>query len=243
MLQSNTDDPVSSYGQVLASTPPKTPLTYSPLQGNGYATISLTKEEFDPALCIVIIRVKDSFGGLLNMSSKYPMEVNGTKFKSLEQLYQACRFPNVLALQKEIIEQHSPLWAKRIMEPRRPEGRPNWFQLKVNIMRWALRVKLAANYDTFGKLLDDTGTKTIVEVSPDGDFWGGLPVYKPKHVLKGCNVFGQLLMELRNDYRANPRDSMLVVQPMVINDFLLFGKPIGVVDYRPTLPIATLPIP
>jgi hypothetical protein len=95
-------------------------------------------------------------------------------------------------------------------------------------------VKLACNYDTFGKLLDSTGSKTIVETSPDGNFWGAVPEKKKIHrsPLVGYNVFGQLLMELRDEYRQKPKSRMLVVKPPKVNNFKLFGKKIGTVDCR-----------
>ena len=114
--------------------------------------------------------------------------------------------------------------AKRYSSQFRDQGRPNWYQAKVTMMRWCLRVKLACNYEQFGALLDSTGARTIVETSPDGNFWGGVP---QGDKLVGANVFGQLLIELREEYRTKSREELTIVAPLTIPDFILFGKPIS----------------
>jgi ribA/ribD-fused uncharacterized protein len=224
----------NTYLDILKKSPPKTPEKYFPMEDKSLQKYLLRKKTFDRSKCIVIERNADEFGGMLNMHCGYPMEVNGVFFKSVEHLYQICRCPKNQDLQKRITENPSPLVAKWITKPHRSEGRKDWYQQKINFMRWCLHVKLACNYDTFGKLLDSTGNKTIVETSPDGNFWGGVPEdkTKKKSPLVGYNVFGQLLMELRDEYRHNPKSRMVVVQPQKVNNFRLFGKKIGIVDCR-----------
>ncbi len=179
---------------------------------------------YDPKNSIVICRNRDPYGGLLNMHGGYQMGVNEVNIRSVEALYQILRYPNLPEVQQRIINFPSPLMAKRYSLQFRDRGRLNWYQVKVLMMRWCLKVKLACNYEGFGALLDSTGTRTIVETSPDGNFWGGVP---QGDKLVGANVFGQLLMELRKEYRTRSREKLTVVAPLNIPEFLLFGKPIA----------------
>ena len=180
---------------------------------------------------VIVIHTKDDeFGGLLNMSPGYPMWVNGARFRTVEALYQSCRFPTLPDVQREIEETASPYTMKHwIFQYRDNGGRKDWYQVKVLFMEWCLHVKLACNYETLGALLDRSGERLIVETSPDGNFWGGWPV-DPKNKktcdLNGANIFGQLLMRLRSEYRQKPKEQLLVVEPPKIPDALLFGETI-----------------
>ena len=182
--------------------------------------------EYDRRECIVIERSKDKFGRLLNMAAGYPLAVNDITFRTLEHLYQCLRFPMHPRLQKRIIEKPSPLVAKWVAKPHRKDGRADWFEVKFSMMWWCLHVKLAQHYDAFGTLLDGTGKKTILETSPDGDLWGGMPsrVKSKPNILVGSNAFGKMLTLLREEYRAKPKKQFMAVEPLAIDDFLLLGK-------------------
>ena len=186
------------------------------------------RHEYDRDGCIVICRSKEPFGGLLNMAAGFPLVVNGVTFNSLEHLYQCLRFPNLPGIQRRINSKASPLVAKWIAKPHREKGRGDWFELKILMMNWALHVKLAQHYERFGALLDSTGEKIIVETSPDGDFWGGIPSPRKSKpdILVGSNVFGKLLMQLREEYQRKSRSQLIAVAPLSIPDFCLFGRPI-----------------
>jgi len=179
---------------------------------------------YDRAKCIVFLKTNEAFGGLSNMAGGYPLIVNGVRILTSEALYQVCRFPLLPDVQRLIIEQKSPMSAKMKSKPHRKDSRPDWDQVRVNIMRWCLRVKLAQNWNTFSKLLLDTGEKPIVEHSRKDDFWGAKPV--DNQTLVGRNILGRLLMELREEIKRNEKDSLLQVQPVSIQDFLLYGRPI-----------------
>jgi ribA/ribD-fused uncharacterized protein len=198
---------------------------HPPLADPDLQRYDLSNKRYPADDCIVICRVKDPFGHLLNMSSQYPMIINEVKIKSVEALYQSIRFPHHPDLQKDIIEEPSPLIAKDYAKAgnNRGEGRSDWYQKKVKVMRWCIRVKLACHYRDVGKLLNDTVDKDIVETSPDGHFWGG---EKDGDFYVGANVFGQLLMELRNEYRTKTETEIKNVELLDIDDFLLYGEPI-----------------
>jgi ribA/ribD-fused uncharacterized protein len=178
---------------------------------------------------VVVYKTKEDFGGLSNMASGYPLQVNGVRILTTEALYQACRFPHLPQVQKEIIGQHSPMTAKMKSKPHRKNSRSDWDDVRYRIMRWCLRVKLAQNYEEFGRLLLATRDRAIVEQSRKDDYWGAKLTDDLGETLVGQNVLGRLLMELREKLKEDSVDSLKTVLPLNIPDFLLFGKPIEMV--------------
>lgn len=177
----------------------------------------------------VIFRItKERFGGLSNMASGFPLEVNGIRIWSCEALYQACRFPHLPYVQKLIIRERSPMTAKMVSKPYRKDSRPDWEKINVRVMRWCLRVKLGQNWETFGSLLLATGHHPIVEESKRDKFWAAEPL--EDGTLVGGNVLGRLLMELREELRGSHSDHLRRIEPPAISNFLLLGKPIGAVE-------------
>ena len=181
---------------------------------------------------VVVYKTKEAFGGLSNMASGYPLQINGVRILSTEALYQACRFPHMPAVQREIIGQHSPMTAKMKSKPHREHSRPDWDDIRYKVMRWCLRVKLAQNYDEFGRLLLATRDQSIVEQSRKDDYWGAKLVDDTGDKLVGQNVLGRLLMELREKLKDDTEGVLKTVPPLGVPDFMLLGKPIGPVTPR-----------
>lgn len=169
---------------------------------------------------VVFLKTKEAFGGLSNMCGGYPLIVNDVHIRTSEALYQACRFPHLPEIQEVIIDQKSPMAAKMKGKPHRSNSRSDWDQVHVDIMRWSLHVKLLQNWETFSKLLSETGDLPIVEQSRKDDFWGAKPI--DEQTLIGRNVLGHLLMEIREI------GSLSKVEPLDISDFKLFGDQINV---------------
>ena len=170
-------------------------------------------------------RTKEKFGGLSNMASGFTVNVNGVRILTSEALYQACRYPDRPDVQRLIIEQRSPMTAKMKGKRYLHHTRSDWSSVRVNVMRWCLRVKLAQNRDNFGELLLSTGDAPIVEDSRKDDFWGAKRV---NGLLVGINALGRLLMELREELKSR-KDCPGIVEPLGIRRFLLYGEPIGVI--------------
>jgi ribA/ribD-fused uncharacterized protein len=177
---------------------------------------------------IVFRKTNERFGGLSNMAGGYPVSINGVEIRTVEALYQACRFPSLPDVQRAIIEQKSPMTAKMKGKPHRNQTREDWDKVRVNIMRWCLRVKLIQNWEKFGQLLNDTGEMPIVEESKRDKFWGANPM--GDDLLVGLNILGRLLMELRVDYKNMSTEYLL--EPPMISNFVLFREPIGAVSKR-----------
>jgi ribA/ribD-fused uncharacterized protein len=191
------------------------------------ATLPSHLREYQRKECAVFRKTRDSFGGLSNMAPGFPMQIDGIAIRTSESLYQACRFPYDPDLQRLVIEQRSPMTAKMITKPHRVHTRADWDSVRVGIMRWVLRVKLAQNWESFGELLRCTGGMPIVEDSYKDTFWGAKAVNSDR--LVGQNILGRLLMELRQDLAKSDAEGLRTVQPLPIPDFLLLGTPIGVV--------------
>ncbi len=173
---------------------------------------------------IVFQKNEDAFGALSNMAAGFPLIVNATPIRTTEALYQACRFPNHPDVQREIIGQKSPLAAKYKSRAHLSKTRLDWEHVKVSVMHWCLRVKLAQNWESFGQILLSTGEFPIVEQSKVDPFWGAKPDLSG--ALTGQNVLGRLLMELRQDLRRDESQALRIVEPLQIERFYLYGKPI-----------------
>lgn len=181
---------------------------------------------------VVVYKTKEAFGGLSNMASGYPLQINGVRILTSEALYQACRFPHMPEVQREIIGERSPMTAKMKSKPHRQASRPDWDEVRHMVMRWCLRVKLAQNYEEFGRLLLSTDNKSIVEQSRKDDFWGAKLADETGDILVGQNVLGRLLMELREKLKDDAVGALKSVPPLGIPDFMLLGKPIESVTVR-----------
>lgn len=181
---------------------------------------------------VVVYKTKEDFGGLSNMASGYPLQINGVHILTTEALYQACRFPHLPEVQQEIIRQHSPMTAKMKSKPHRKDTRPDWDEVRYKVMRWSLRVKLAQNYEEFGRLLLATRDRPIVEQSRKDDYWGAKLADESGDTLIGQNVLGRLLMELREKLKEDTQGALKIVSPLGIPDFLLLDKPIETVTAK-----------
>ena len=158
------------------------------------------------------------------MAGGFPLRVNGILIYTSEALYQACRFPHMAHVQRKIIQERSPMTAKMRAKPFRNDSRRDWDAVRVRVMRWCLRVKLAQNWQSFSTLLLATGNRPIVERSRKDDFWGAKVI--DSGVLIGRNALGRLLMELREQLRDESIDRLRLVRPLSIPSFLLLDQPI-----------------
>jgi type I restriction enzyme S subunit len=180
---------------------------------------------WDPNDCVVFRRTGGRFGGLSNMAPDFGVEVNGVSFRTSEALYQACRFPHLPEVQEAIIAEPSPTDAKKISRRHRTASRPDWTIVRLGVMWWCLRVKLAHNVERLKALLDATGDKDIVEAAANDSFWGAKP--QEDGSLLGKNRLGLLLLELRDYVKGGTEEALRRVEPPPIPNFLLFGRPIA----------------
>ncbi|MCA1402694.1 NADAR family protein [Bradyrhizobium sp. BRP56] len=170
------------------------------------------------------------FGPLSNMAPGFPIVVLNVRIATAEALYQACRYPNEPDVQRLILDQLSPMTAKMKSKKYHSRTRNDWNDVRVNVMRWCLRIKLSQNWSRFGAVLERTQDKPIVEESTKDDFWGAKPA--EDGTLVGMNVLGRLLMELRQQYREVQSGKVDQLQYPDISHFLLFGRPLDKIPTR-----------
>ena len=187
---------------------------------------------YSKAQAVHFRKTKEGFGALSNMASGFPLRVNGVYIRSSEALYQACRFPHLPEVQRLIIQQTSPMTAKMVSKPHRENSRQDWEQMRIRIMKWCLRVKLAQHWEQFRELLLSTGDVPIVEESRRDEFWGAKEA--EGDVLIGANVLGRLLMELRERLRLPDAEQLKFVPPPRVSNFLLYSEPIAAIGQPPT---------
>lgn len=176
---------------------------------------------------IVCRKTTEPFGGLSNMASGYALYINEIIVPSSEHLYQAMRYPTHPEIQFEIISQDNAMKAKMISNQYKSKyTRPDWEKIQIKVMRWALEIKLAQNWDKFSKLLEETQNKSIVEYAADDKIWGAKTT--SKDALQGVNALGRLLMELREKYVLT-NNRLYCVNPPDIPAFLLYNNTIDLI--------------
>lgn len=150
--------------------------------------------------CVTITTNEDKWGILGNLYAT-PLNVDGVRFASSEQLFQVMKFTD-----KEIL---LDLYRSRGMTPKmkakknekRGLRRPDWGQIIVDVMKFCLQTKYDQS-EPFRKALKETAGKTIVEdqssrkTTKTVDTWGAVKV-DDKFI--GSNLLGRLLMELRDN--------------------------------------------
>ena len=176
---------------------------------------------------ITFSNTKGKFGGLSNMAPGYSLFINEVIIPNSEALYQSCRFPLFPDIQQEIIKQKSPMDAKQIGRKYIDHTRQDWDEVKFQIMKWCLLVKLVQNWESFGGLLKSTGEKPIVEYSTKDKIWAATPQEPNK--LIGVNALGRFLMEIREKY-VLPNLKPTNVKPLNIPAFNLFNHAIEQVN-------------
>ena len=168
---------------------------------------------------ITFKKTKEKYGGLSNMASGYPINLNNIRILTSEALYQSLRYPEYPEFQKEIILQRSPMTAKMISKKYLKMTRHDWDTSRISIMRWCLKIKLMQNWDKFGMLLLSTQDKRIVELSTKDKFWGAI-LNEEQGKIVGTNALGRLLMELREEIPDLVGDK-IILPPKIENFYFL----------------------
>jgi len=143
--------------------------------------------------CVMFYQSREPFGGLSNMAGGYPIQLGEFTIRTSEHLYQAMRYPDHPDVQLAIIDIASPLRAKQYAHQNLHLGRPDWYEIKSDVMAWCLELK-ACNV-SFRTLLETTGKHDIVEASPNDNYWGAVPAGDGMRI--GWNTLGRLLWLLR----------------------------------------------
>ncbi len=121
-----------------------------------------------------------------------PIYIEGFIWPSVENYYQGSKTTDFSLHANFAIM--TPSEAKN--KGRKVNLRPNWEEIKIDVMRKALRVKFTRVNDQ-GKKLMATGDDTLVELNNWGDTFWGVDVRS----YLGFNILGNLLMDRRAELK------------------------------------------
>ena len=119
-----------------------------------------------------------------------PFILNGATWPTVEHWFQAQKFPTDPAYQETIRGLATPAAAKRLGRTRSRPLRPDWEQVKEEIMATGLAAKFTQNSTVRAALLA-TGERPLIEKAHWDSYWGSGP---RGH---GKNRMGALLVALR----------------------------------------------
>jgi ribA/ribD-fused uncharacterized protein len=171
----------------------------------------------------------DTWGDFSNMAKGMPLVVAGIQIGRSENLYQACRYPHIPKLQKDLIEESNPMTAKFLSKRNYDKSRQDWDDVCVDVMRWCLHVKLKQNWGRMTNVMAQSGSKDIVEESARTDqFWGTVEAKGESDILIGHNILGRLWVEIRDEINSGVRTASTPIPPLPIVTFELLGHPIPV---------------
>ena len=134
---------------------------------NPYEVVFGRTEYYQANDVITFDKLNGEFGAFSNMSTKYPVECCGYKFKTSEHLFIALRFSGYPDLQKEIMDYPNSMYCKKIFvngSKYKPFHHPNWHDnyFDVEVMKYIVALKYAQNKG-FRRLLAKSRGKVIVE--------------------------------------------------------------------------------
>lgn len=132
---------------------------------------------------------------VLSNFSAFTLMWKGIRFDTSEAAYHWEKFTGDSLVQKMIETAHSAHEAFKIAEAHKEFRRPDWDDVKVDIMREILRAKVEQHEYVRRKLLA-TGERELVENSWRDSFWG----WGPDRA--GRNQLGRLWMEIRTEIHA-----------------------------------------
>ena len=156
-------------------------------------TINLKGEAMDKILF---------FGGPWNCFSNFSaFKVLWAKIEWMtsEHAYQAAKFVHDKKIFEEVRNAPSAYESKKLAQNYKDHIRPDWYEVKLQIMEEIVRAKLEQHKYIQRKILE-TGDLEIIEDSPYDDFWGRGPEWK------GENHLGKIWMKLRTELKTKIRN-------------------------------------
>lgn len=146
-------------------------------------------------MTIYFYKVWEPYGCFSNFSL-HPIQLEGTYWQTVEHYYQAQKFVGTenQALIQVIRDAPTPMEAAKLGRDRTLKLRPDWEQVKPQVMWQGVLTKFLTHTDIQAILLD-TGEELIVEDSPTDYYWG---CGQDK---TGQNQLGKTLMNVRKEIR------------------------------------------
>ena len=134
----------------------------------------------------------DAYQEFSNFSS-HGVEMEGNWYPTIEHYFQAMKFPGHEQAEKIRLAK-TPAIAKKLGRTRDVKLRSDWEEVKIEIMRQAVRQKFRTHRQ-LTELLLATGNEPLVEAAPMDYFWGR------GRSGSGKNWLGKILMEVRTELR------------------------------------------
>ena len=135
---------------------------------------------------------EDEFYPLSNFSA-FTLEYKGVVWPTSEHAYQAASFLDE-EIRTLIFEASSAHEARNLGQVHKSKRRPDWNEIKLQVMEDIFRAKLAQHDYVKEKLLA-SGDRELIKNVPDDSFWG----WGADH--KGENRMGKLWMMLRDELK------------------------------------------
>lgn len=134
----------------------------------------------------------DTYGCFSNFAP-YGVVIDGRYWPTVEHYFQAMKFTDA-AHQDRIARARTPKEAKALGLERKIPIRPDWDDIRDDIMRRAVLKKFQTHTEIKAILLS-TGEDNLIESSPSDHYWGcGADG-------SGKNMLGHILMEVRDQLR------------------------------------------
>ncbi|MGH2593496.1 MAG: NADAR family protein [Anaerolineae bacterium] len=127
--------------------------------------------------------------GCFSNFAPYPIQLKGKTWPTSEHYFQAQKFVGA-ELEEEIRLAQSPMIAARMGRDRKKSPRPDWEEVKDDIMREAVLAKFSQHPD-LRQILFITNDAILIEHTKDDRYWGD------GGDGRGKNVLGKILMEVR----------------------------------------------
>ncbi len=146
-------------------------------------------------MTIYFYKVNDDYGCFSNFSP-HPINLQGTYWSTVEHYYQAQKFvgtPDAVVI-PVIHAAPTPQAAAALGRDRTRSVRPDWEQVKIQVMHEAVLIKFLTHID-IQSILISTGDRLIVENSPTDCYWGC------GGDKTGQNHLGKILMNVRQEIR------------------------------------------
>lgn len=165
---------------------------------------------------------------LCNMTSCYPFEVEGVKWRSSEELYLAGEFSNDtaehLTIQEELRAAKSPYAAKRFVKGKhRKEVREDFTEFRTQWMQWCVWQKCKGNIDFRRRLLSiPDGVILVEETTTDtggsGQIWG----CSNRELVEARKAVAQSITEKHTDLTKKNLDFLINVETNAIRNVGIF---------------------
>ena len=130
----------------------------------------------------------------LSNFARFPIEIDGETWPSVEHFYQASKFSDP-EMRDKIRLAPKPVIAKKLAQKYSGRIRADWTAMRDGVMERALRDKLA-RHRAIRELLMATGEEELIETAPDR-YWG---IGRDG---EGENRLGRLWMKLRDEFRKD----------------------------------------